>query len=91
MAWVGVQHRTVPTTTEPQDGHVLLWRYAEWDSRADWASGGEFHTAMYNTEKEDIPAIGGFGGYVMYEEVEVPLASYEHTSAQSNAGMSRRS
>ncbi|MFC0678295.1 hypothetical protein ACFFGH_10630 [Lysobacter korlensis] len=90
-AWVDVQHRTIPTADPAKKGHLLVWRYAEWNSEDEWASGADFHTAMYSTEKDDITAIGGFGGHVMYEEVEVPIGSWENTSAQINAGMSRRS
>lgn len=87
---IDIEHRTVTAVSEPEEGHVLVWRYAEWDSKDDWNNGAEFHTAMYSTEQADILAIGGFGGYVMYEEIAVPIGSYEHTSAQTNAGMSRR-
>lgn len=89
-AWIDIQHRTIPAEAEPEEGYVLLWRYAEWDSKEDWARGAEWHTAMYNTNRTDIISIGGFGGFVTYEEVEVPIGSYEHTSAKNNAQIGRR-
>lgn len=60
-AWVDTRHRTIPAEVEAADGHVLVWRYCEWDSWEHWESGADSHTAMYSTNWADIISITGFG------------------------------
>lgn len=89
-AWIDIQHRTIPAEVEAADGYVLVWRYAEWDSKEEWARGADWHTAMYNTNRADIISIEGWGGFITFEEIAVPIGSYEHTSAENNARIGRR-
>lgn len=89
-AWVDAKKRTVAAVVQPEEGYVLVWRYAEWDSKEDWERGGEWHTAMYSTNRADMVSIEGFGGHVRVEEIAVPIGSYEHTSAENNARIGRR-
>lgn len=83
-------HRTIAAVVRTEEGNVLVGRYAEWDSKEDWKRGGDWHTAMYNTSPAEIVSIKGWGGYVRFEEIAVPIGSYEHTSVENNARIGRR-
>lgn len=89
-AMVERNHRTIAAAVRPEEGNVLVWRYAEWGSKEDWERGGDWHTAMYNTNRADIVSTEGFGGYIRFQEIAVPIGSFEHTSAENNARIGRR-